>query len=111
MPLSVPDSSKKLLIFIIFLFFGFEAYSQSTDWDEYNKYWYYRYQLVSEFLVRGEESPLNPGVPGTYSIPAEGAFSRGYDLWWVDGTMHLGWYISVLATEYKLLSMNHQPTE
>lgn len=84
-------------------------FAQSTDWNGLNKYWYYRYRLVDKFLIRGEESPLNCGAGG-YSIPAT-AIEAGDDVNWGDGTVRLGWYIGTLATEYKLLSLNNQPTE
>jgi hypothetical protein len=101
---------KKLLVTIMSLFCGFEVFSQTLSWNEYNKYWYYRYRLVNHFLVRGEENPLICDQPSGYSIPAEVAFN-GNDIHWGDATLYLGWYIGVLATEYKLLSNSGQSTE
>jgi hypothetical protein len=102
---------KRLLVAILVFFIGFDVFSQSLSWNEYNKYWYYRYRLVNNFLVRGEESPQVCDQPSGYSIPAEAAFYAGNDLHWGDATLYLGWYMGVLATEYKLLTNSGQSTE
>ena len=116
---------KKPLLTFLLLFILHQTFSQS-NWYDQNKYWYYRYRLVKDFLARGEENPLNclPGGPGSgsgYSIPAGHIWSKGtkpgddnividVDMYWGDGTTYLGWYIGVLATEYKLLLDNNQST-
>ena len=106
---------KRLLIVTLIISTCFSAFSQSTTWNDYNKYWYYRYRLVTEFLVRGEETPFNctQGPGSGYSMPAAYIYNenKNRDIGWADGTVDLGWYIGVLATEYKLLTLNGQPTE
>lgn len=86
------------------------AFGQPIDWSAYNKYWGYRYRLVSDFLVRG----LGPSAcdePNGYSLPAEATHINDTDIQWADATVDLGWYIGVLATEYQLLLAGGQPTE
>jgi len=76
------------------------ALSQSNS-DNLKKYWYYRYRLQNDFLRVG----IGPGE----SIPAESRKLNG-EIKWEDSGMHLGWYIGVLATEYRLLDATGQST-
>lgn len=58
------------------------------------KYWDYRHQLLERYVLVGSD-------PGE-SLPAE-AFQSEHNLQhFSDGTIHLGWYMGVLATEYQL---------
>jgi len=106
----------RLLLATFVLLFAAHSFGQ-TSWADQNRYWYYRYRLVDEFLVRGEESPLNCDVASGYSLPAGKTYTtnqvagQNIDMDWGDATSYLGWYIGVLATEYKLLTDNSQPTE
>lgn len=77
----------------------------------YEKYWWYRYRLVNDFMKIGP----NPGE----SIPAY-LRHRGYNtgdpvvvghLTWGDATQALGHYIAITATEHKILEDNSWPTE
>src|SRR5690606_8350393 len=76
---------------------------QRTD-DQINlqKYWYYRWRLQNDFVKVGE------GVG--HSLPIQSR--KG--IWWVndievvDATIYLGFYIGVLATEYRLLLNNQR---
>src|SRR6266404_5797765 len=72
-----------------------------TNQSNLRKYWHYRYRLVNDFMVVG-------GNQGE-SLPA---FARNlYDdnsLAWGEVPRYLGWYLGVLATEYKLLQNNGQ---
>lgn len=76
---------------------------QPTD-DQINlqKYWYYRWRLQNDFVKVGE------GVG--HSLPIQSR--KG--IWWVndievvDATIYLGFYIGVLATEYRLLLNNQR---
>lgn len=69
------------------------------------KYWHYRYRLTHYFTVIGE----GPGM----SIPAGVRNRCGGDgcvmMDWGEGPVQLGYYIGVLATEYKLLKDNNAP--
>lgn len=81
-----------------------------SDRQNLEKYWYMRKQLTERFLRVGDK-------PG-YNIPA-GIIGSG-PIWhdsplypverrvkWGDGTIELGWYIAVLATEYKVIRNNN----
>ena len=95
---------KLLLLFLMIL--NLTLFGQG-DFQNQSKYWYYRYQIRSKFLKAGEapypcvDPDLNNLVTG-HSIPAA---SIGIDhiTNWGDATTHLGGYIAVLATEYRLL--------
>lgn len=96
----------KKIIIIVVLVLGFgSTYAQTQNDANYNKYWYYRYRLIKDFMIVG----LDQGM----SIPAS---ARNIDrkdfgpenntngtLQWVDATCLLGDYIGVLATELNLV--------
>ncbi|MFH1380032.1 MAG: 3-coathanger stack domain-containing protein, partial [bacterium] len=93
----------KKIILIFILITPIVCSAQSADLLK--KYWYYRFRLKNDFLKVGP----NPGE----SIPAETRHISGANngkIRWGDATMHLGWYIGVLATEYRLLDDNNQNT-
>jgi len=89
---------KKLLV-ILFGIIQIIGYAQTAD-ENHEKYWFYRHRLINNFVKVGPEQGC--------SIPAE---ARGFNdyasLVWGDGN-EWGWYIAVLATEYKLLVDNNQ---
>ncbi|ELR68765.1 hypothetical protein C900_05861 [Fulvivirga imtechensis AK7] len=92
----------KSLITIILLFVAFGIEAQITE-NEYEKYWYYRNRLVKEFMVPGLIASCGYDAGG-YSIPAEKTFNlRDHSIVWSDGTLFQGYYIGLLATEYRLL--------
>lgn len=79
--------------------------SAQTPAQNHDKYWYYRYRLINNFLLVGDCQGC--------SIPA---YRRGLGnnkhageevLDWGDG-QDLGWYIGILATEYGLLIKHNQ---
>jgi hypothetical protein len=69
------------------------------------KYWENRDRFQKFFVKIG----LEPGE----SIPAakRNRFDNAHIMRWQDATTHLGYYIGVLATEYKLLKDANQPTQ
>ncbi len=90
-----------------------------------SKYWFYRYRLLTEFLVNGENFCGEPsGVnipcgsaysevtidPDTY-LPVKDENEESFDTRhnYGDGSSFLGYYIGVLATEHKLLKNNGAP--
>jgi len=88
------------IIFILLILFSLSSYSQ----ENLKKYWYYRERLCKYFVKVGP----NAGE----SIVAERLNDLRYDKYKIgDGTIDLAWYISVLATEYALLSQNNQNTD
>jgi hypothetical protein len=68
------------------------------------KYWHYRARLINHFLVIGpnQGESLPAGIRNqTNSSIAD----------WGDGPVYLGYYIGVLATEYRLLLQNNKNTD
>ena len=89
---------KKILL-ILLIFFGLGLFSQS----KLEKYWYYRKRLTDYFVKVG------PNIGE--SVVAERLNDLELYKYKIgDGTIDLGWYISVLATEYALLKQNNQNT-
>jgi hypothetical protein len=79
------------------LFFGtsIDQLAQNSDIN-LQKYWYYRWRLRNNFLVVGDGQGC--------SLPAQQRYyMNSPKLQWGDGTIQLGNYIGVLATEYYLL--------
>lgn len=63
------------------------------------KYWYYKYRLENQFMVLSSTDEPGSNIPFV-----ERHFGGGKDFLKVgDGTIFLSQYISVLATEYRLL--------
>jgi hypothetical protein len=100
-----------LLVLISFNLYAQDAYQNES------KYWFYRYRLLTEFLVNGEDAC---GKGSGYSIPCGSAYSSvsaangnsatdenllNFDtcLNFGDGSSFLGYYMAVLATEHKLM--------
>lgn len=93
---------KKLILNILSILHFFILFSQTPN-DNLKKYWYYRERLVNDFL--------KPGTLQGHSLPAGSRWHQNQpQILWGDETVELGWYIAVLATEYKLLQLNGQST-
>jgi len=95
---------KSIYLSIMFLLSINGLYSQTIE-QNLNKYWYYRKRLKEQFMVvsNGNEQGTN--------IPAGHRHYQGRNsnkIKWGDATIYLANYISVLATEYKLLKDNEQ---
>jgi hypothetical protein len=95
----------KLLIAFVLLV---HLLNSQSEFENHKKYWYYKSRLNNDFikigLDSGESIPFNERVPKDQPphlqiIP---------DLNAGDGGVRLGIYLSVLATEYKLLKNNGQ---
>lgn len=93
---------KNLLITVISIFLSILSNAQS-DAENLTKYWHYRYRLDNYFMVVGEKSGM--------SMPADIRNRFGNVLDWGEGPVYLGYYIGVLATEYRLLKDNNQNTD
>ena len=73
------------------------------------KYWYYRYKLVNDFMLigvrEGQSIPAQhrdlQDLGSAWNVPHSGARNM---IEWQDATIDLGHYLSTLALEYKLLS-------
>ncbi len=102
----------------LFISTAITTYAQDVvDKFDHSKYWYYRYRLTHKFLKKGEvnygcmEPGQTPaGIPTGYSIPAAILTGANEDPQWGDSTAEIGWYLGVLATEYRLLKNSGQST-
>jgi hypothetical protein len=94
-------------------------------WEPFFKYWTYRYRLDG-WVQKGwvdlshcypEQTAWGYCLPPNRILPPKRIDNirqweqRGYVLDIGDGGQHLGWYIAVLATEYKLLKDNGLPVD
>lgn len=92
-----------------------QTFNKPTDPDpngwyhNLEKYWWYRYRLVNDFMIIGPDCGM--------SIPAQRRENGNYwdttglkKLKWADATIDLGDYIAMLASEYKHLKNNHLDT-
>jgi hypothetical protein len=116
---------RKILIISFYILYSAQlGFSQIVDEYDHSKYWYYRNRLQREFLKEGVltncqniEDAANINTANGYSIPAGTINSYNKDegrhvnnIAWGDATLQLGWYIGMLATEYKLLQKYNKPT-
>jgi hypothetical protein len=106
----------KFLICMFTCMFVNTLYSQTPS-ENLNKYWHYRDRLKSKFLVSTNQWKMEFGRNRGINIPAscynptniEGdANETALSVKWGDATCDLGYYIAVLATEYKLLQNSGQ---
>jgi len=77
-----------------------------TPQENLNKYLYYRNRLNADFTYLGE----GQGKGLVAGQRAYGSISSNI-LKFGDATINLGWHLSILATEYKLLKNNNQNTD
>lgn len=125
-----PESMKYLITLIFLVFARTDSYSQNAE-QNLMKYWKHRSQL-DRFILKGEginpATVHGSYLPAEFCRPVQKSGhddiggglqhfqSKWPDLYYTaenpkcgglnigaDATMYLGWYISVLATEYKLL--------
>ena len=67
------------------------------------KYWFYRYRLINDFMMMGTEEGMS--IPCQARRWDHGAF-HNHSLDFTDATIQLGHYIQVLATEHAQLNSN-----
>ncbi len=95
-------NTKKLLLLLLWLI-SFKGFSQSES-ENLDKFWSYRDRLRKNFLKigsePGESTPMSARSIGFPYSNGDALTSRVY---WQDATIYLGHYLSVLATEIKLL--------
>ncbi|MEI8135974.1 MAG: hypothetical protein WCH21_01470 [Bacteroidota bacterium] len=85
------------------------SYNAQNDYVNHKKYWFYKTRFNSDFVKigtgNGESIPFNQrGFDGG----THQTFQIGQDLRSGDASVQLGCYLSVLATEYRLLKNNGQ---
>jgi len=72
------------------------------------KYWVYRDRLVHDYMLGiGPENGKSFPFMERYRY----SHSKSATLYWDDATIGLGYYIAILATEYKLLNDDNKNTE
>jgi hypothetical protein len=110
---------KKYLFIITLCLLAIHSLSQQPTDPLQAKYWYYRYRLTNDFMVKGSNNDCR--TASGYSIPASQIAVTNIDretkeksytnIQWGDATSSLGFYMGVLATEFRLLANNHQPVD
>ncbi len=104
---------KKWLLLYLFVGFGYQVKCQSSA-ENLQKYWWYRYKLVNDFMKIGDECgesliARKRRLDGWFIFPSgnkEPTSHDGNHLQYGDQTIGLGMYMGVLATEYRFLSNN-----
>jgi hypothetical protein len=92
-----------ILSLILFCLLGSNlVYGQSQDDVNLQKYWYYRWRLVNDFLKVGE------GVGHSIPIQSRQGYNGIPDIEIADATIYHGFYLGILATEFKLLRINQR---
>lgn len=94
--------TSNILLFLITVLFLVPSNLSSQTQEDQNlqKYWYYRWRLQNDFLKVGE------GVGHSIPIQCRKGIRWVQDIEVVDATIYHGFYLGILATEYKLLSLN-----
>lgn len=97
---------KYLLLVCVFLFPFSDSFSQQSR-SNHEKYWYIRNKLKNKFVRIGDQEgeSLPGGIRRTHPDAVNG---DKHSLDFGDGTIYLGWYIGVLATEVYLLQNSGQ---
>jgi hypothetical protein len=101
------NMKKNWMFFALTLLIGLINQVQAqTDAMNHSKYWYYRWRLLNDFMVVGPTPSCPDGNCQGHSIPATIRMPVAWDRsleFGEDGTIALGYYLAVLATEYHLL--------
>lgn len=80
-----------------------------TDQLNLQKYWHYRYRLLNYFMVVGEGA--GKSIPADIRNWNGTSSNTSQTLRWGEEPVYLGYYLGVLATEYKMLSMSALNTD
>lgn len=111
----------KLLIIVTCVFVCSLFIMAQTPQENLNKYWQYKERLKTKFMVSINVNSSNANAYQGINIPAARRNPTDYDIVdsngdslnpndikkntmsWSDATCHMGHYIAILATEYKML--------
>ena len=103
----------RILLTTIIAIILIPLFSQSPQ-ENLDKYWDYKDRFYEKFIIDVDPSSLPQGAPKNgINLPA-GIWnntligSRDFTVSWGDGTIYLGQYIAMLATEYGLQQINNQ---
>ncbi len=100
---------KSKILLITFYLISVVSFAQ-TPYRNIEKYWWYRYRLVNDFMKIGDQ--CGESIPATerWRQYADEPNSPWDGLGWGDATQHLGNYINMLAGEHAMLRSNGMPT-
>jgi hypothetical protein len=97
------------LFIVLLILCGEFLYAQSSI-SNFNKYWFYRDRLKKRFMVEGPNQGESLVAPRIQRINNSAGVVDQYLYHYGDQTIQMGWYLGVLATEYRLLANHSQPT-
>lgn len=106
---------RKILLLIVLASSFVKVKAQVPSYyNNLEKYWYYRYRLVNDFMKigdnAGESIPAIARQIGSYCTTSN-CYKDGGLTWGADATVRLGTYMQVLATEYYQLQLNGKNTD
>lgn len=99
---------KTIVTTIIILISQVYVFSQISSVDNYERYWHYRNRL--KYFVKVGTNSGESCISSYRNQPIPSGLVTE-QLHYGDHTAFFGWYIGVLATEYKLLQLNGQNTD
>jgi len=98
---------KTITAFSLFSLISSSIIGQTNNLNS-DKYWVYRDRLVHDYMLGiGPENGKSFPFMERYRY----SHSKSATLYWDDATIGLGYYIAILATEYKLLNDNKKNTD
>lgn len=97
----------KKIASILLIFLSASSFAQTAQ-ENLRKYWWYRYQLVNDYMKIGpncgESIPTNRHLDDwDFNSVLRNSGLTIHHMHWGDATIFLGQYMAVLATEYKIL--------
>lgn len=96
-------NSIPLILSILALFVQTKGQSPQQNLD---KYWNYRSSFFEDFIVDIDPNSLPTGMsPSGINIPA--SKTTTYKVDWGESPIKIGYYLSAMATEYKLMNLNN----
>jgi len=94
---------KKILLFILIILVNIFNSSAQGWYHNMEKYWWYRYRLVNDYLYIDPNDGPGSCIPAQHRTHPSPTYA---DLRWEDATIRLGHYIGALAVEYRMLKDN-----
>ena len=98
------------IFFLVWLCIPFLVVSQNSA-ENLKKDWYYRFRMQNDFMLIGDCNGCSLPAEIRNCTTCDPQTMQPFQMHWGDVTNDLGWYIGVLATEYKLLNDNGQSTD
>jgi hypothetical protein len=99
---------KNAIVFLILVIINLTSGISQNLEQNLKKYWYYRDRLKNDFMVVDNNNGQGTNLPAARRYEEEDAQGNIQTyLKWGDSERHLGMYVAVLATEYRLLKDNN----